>query len=228
MPEQPVRSVQLKPGAKNNRWTFLEEGRGGPNGNTRMLLCRCECGTERLVKPTDFVQGRSKSCGCWNRESAKERATRHGGRRTRLNAIWANMRARCNNPNHISYKHYGGRGISVCAEWDDFARFREWSLVNGYDADRAYRQELDRIDNAGDYEPDNCRWVTPTENKRNKRNNHVLAAFGETKSMAAWADDPRCKVSYYALRNRIYRNGWEPEEAITTPSLGVGGKRKKS
>lgn len=228
MPKQPVRSVHAEVGDKSNRWELLDpDARGGKSGNARMFLCRCECGTEKLLKPTDFVRERSKSCGCYNREVAKKRATKHGGRKTRLNAIWANMRARCNNPNHISYKHYGGRGISVCPEWGDFAKFREWALENGYDSDRAYRQELDRIDNDGDYEPSNCRWVAPRTNRQKTRASRNLEIFGETKSMAAWADDPRCKVTYYALRNRVYRDGWDPEEALTTPSLGVGGKRKK-
>lgn len=212
-----------KPGDTSNRWTVLdpdvrEKGR-------RKYLCRCDCGTERLLGPTDFVQSRTKSCGCLNAEVSRERATKHGRRFTKLNAVWANMRARCTNPKHIGWVRYGGRGITVCEEWDDFTVFREWALDAGYVEDADYRQEVDRIDNDGPYSPDNCRVVSPKKNRQNTSASHMLTAFGEMKSMGAWADDPRCVVSYYTLRTRTQR-GWDTQRALTEGTHNTGRPRR--
>ena len=88
--------------------------------------------------------------------------TQHGGTGSRLHNIWKNMRQRCSNPNSTSYHRYGGRGIKVAPEWDDYAVFRSWSEANGYvDSDVPFRDRLtiDRIDSDGDYEPANCQWL---------------------------------------------------------------------
>lgn len=197
-------------GDKNNRWTFLDEKK-----SPRMFLCRCECGVEKEILPTSF-QGKSKSCGCWNSEVSRKRATKHGFRHTRLYHVWLGMRQRCSNPKHVAYKYYGVRGISVDPVWDTFLPFRKWCLENGYVEDATYRQELDRIDNDGDYGPGNCRWVSPLRNRQNTRLTHSLTAWGETKSMSDWARDPRCRVSYFTLRSRTTR-GWADKDAMETP-----------
>jgi hypothetical protein len=139
----------------------------------------------------------------------------HTGKRTRLYMTWSGMRARCRDPKHISYKNYGAKGIRVCDQWQDFAPFKEWALANGY------REGLwiERNDPDQHYTPENCCWITPRENvrrahaKRFKRYN----IFDEAKTMGEWAEDPRCAVSYYTLRNRIQR-GWPLEEALTVPT----------
>lgn len=141
---------------------------------------------------------------------------RHGQWGTKLHRQWLGMRQRCTNPKHPSFKHYGARGIKVCDAWSDFRVYMAWCQDNGYVWEAPYRQELDRIDYNGNYEPDNCRWVAPQQNRRNTRAARMLKAFGETKSMSDWADDSRCAVPYYALRTRINR-GWSAEKAITTP-----------
>jgi hypothetical protein len=139
----------------------------------------------------------------------------HGGTGTRLWNAWSHMRQRCNNPNVERYPHYGGRGIIVCEEWESFAEFRTWALANGYRP----QLQLDRIDNDGPYSPENCRWVTHTENVRNTRHVHYVEAFGERKALSAWAEDERCLVSYDTLKRRI-REGWSPEEALLTRPNG--------
>lgn len=223
---QPVRSLQApEPGTKSNRWVFLEETR--TDKGKRGFLCRCECGTRRVIGPSDFFGGRTKSCGCYNSEVARSRATKHGDAHSRLHWVWLGMRQRCINPEHISFKNYGARGIKVCKEWDDYAKFREWSLAHGYIEGATYRQTIDREDNDGDYSPSNCRWVSAKRNANNKRGNHILEVFGERKSMMDWSEDLRCAVGYFALRNRINRDGWDVEEAITTPSLGSGKRRSR-
>jgi hypothetical protein len=211
----PTPLVHAVKGDIRHRWTVLDPDRR--QKTSRMYLCRCECGTEKLVDANSFLRDKSKSCGCYNSEQARERATKHGKRYTRLNGAWANMRARCVNPKHISWPRYGARGITVCPEWADFAIFREWALEAGYVEGATYRQEIDRIDNDGPYSPENCRIVSPRVNRQNKENSHNLVAFGETKSMGAWADDPRCKVTYYALRYRVSKD-WDAERAITEPA----------
>lgn len=123
------------------------------------------------------------------------------------------MRERCSNPNRKEWHNYGGRGISVCGEWEDFVVFRDWAQENGYADDL----DLDRIDNDGDYEPENCRWVTRSENLRNTRRSAEATAFGETKCIADWVDDDRCVVPDVTLRTRL-RRSWHPEDALTLPS----------
>jgi len=151
--------------------------------------------------------------------------TKHGdncvSNRHLLYGVWATMRSRCANPNFKHYKNYGGRGIRVCSEWKEYIVFRTWALDAGY----YYGAELDRINVDGHYSPLNCRWV-PRLTNRNKRNNHYITAWGETKELAAWAEDPRCKVSYVALKKRIYR-GVSSECALTDPLIPPGKYERK-
>ncbi len=121
------------------------------------------------------------------------------------------MISRCTDPDCKDYTNYGGRGITVCSVWqNDFEVFRTWALANGCNNDRS----LDRIDNDGDYSPENCRWATITEQNRNTRRVLRLTVFDETKTLSEWAEDPRCQVSYFTLRQRIVYLGWEPEAAL--------------
>jgi hypothetical protein len=122
------------------------------------------------------------------------------------------MRDRCNNPRRKSWAGYGGRGIKVCEEWDDYGVFRDWALANGWNRSL----QIDRIDNDGPYSPENCRIVDARTNLRNTRRARMLTIFGETKCMADWADDERCSISYQALESRL-RSGWSVEDALTQP-----------
>lgn len=137
-----------------------------------------------------------------------------------LYAVWRTMLARCNNPKHNRFHVYGGRGISVCSEWDEYPAFRDWATSHGYQKGL----QIDRTNSDGGYSPDNCRWVTSRENNRNRRNNRLVTAFGMTKSLAAWSNDPRSQVHYKMLWERL-QDGWEFERALTTPQRRGGGYR---
>ena len=142
-------------------------------------LCKCDCGKEKTVNGRSLRIGRTTSCGCSQYKwlKTKKIAEHHGGSRTkqyggkeRLYRVWLGMRQRCNNPNCNRYSLYGGRGISICSEWNDYSVFRGWAMEHGYNPE-ASRGEctIDRIDVNGNYEPSNCRWVNMKTQRENQR-----------------------------------------------------------
>ena len=132
-----------------------------------LWLCRCKCGTERVVFGSNLRQGLSTSCGCLKREKTRERNTKHGhacrGKVTRAYTRWLGMLQRCSDPNHAAYCYYGARGISVCERWLKFENFYADM------GDPPPGLSIDRIDNNGNYEPDNCEWATPLQQNHNRR-----------------------------------------------------------
>lgn len=135
--------------------------------------CKCDCGNVTSVITSSLRNGKTKSCGCKSsRYMLGEKSRTHGASKTRLYNIWCSMKQRCDDKNAKPYKYYGGRGITVCDEWEhSFESFREWAFENGYDpnADRG-KITIDRIDCNKGYAPDNCRFVPMSEQCRNKRN----------------------------------------------------------
>jgi hypothetical protein len=160
-------------GRRFGRWTVVSFAR--TNGVHPRWNCACDCGTQREVDGSLLRRGNSTSCGCYRREMAAGLTLTHGhashAAPSGTYKTWCAMLARCRRQNHIVYDRYGGRGISVCERWHSFENFL---------ADMGERPEgmtLDRVDVDGNYEPENCRWATATEQNRNRSTN-VINAVG--------------------------------------------------
>lgn len=140
--------------------------------STRSWWCQCECGAHVAVASQELLRGESKSCGCLKRERDQtfgHANAVHGHARDLQESSeyrsWVEMRRRCTNPNSIGFKYYGGRGISVCSRWDEYANF-----LADMGPKPSPKHSIDRYPNKdGNYEPGNCRWATPTEQARNRK-----------------------------------------------------------
>ncbi len=176
--------------------------------------CKCDCGNEKITSLKYLGKGTS-SCGCYSEEVHDRVRTKHGKRYSRIYGVYVSMIRRCNAPTAHEYSNYGGRGIKVCDEWQDFETFEKWAMENGYDPDAKHgRCTLDRIDTNGNYEPSNCRWTTMKSQQRNRRNNVLLTYNGETHCMSEWAE--LIGIPYGTFQKRI-ASGWSVERAITAP-----------
>ena len=134
-------------------------------------ICLCNCGNLTKVTTGCLQSKDTRSCGCLHRERMKSLGGnnyKHGRKPRRLYRVWTDMKVRCCNPNRKPYGRYGGRGIQIWNEWkNDFISFRDWALNSGYRDDLT----IDRIDNGGDYYPENCQWLTRSENSRKGNKN---------------------------------------------------------
>jgi len=160
-----------------------------PCGTKRkMWRCKCECGNESIVAENNLKNGSTKSCGCWKYGKIKEHNTLHGGVHDRLYGIWKSMKRRCYSNKDSHYASYGGKGIQVCDEWKDYANFKEWAYKNGYDETAEYGEcTLDRINNDGNYEPSNCRWVSRIVQANNTSRNRYVEFQGKRLTIAEFA-----------------------------------------
>ena len=194
---------------------------GKKNSDRRHIwLCLCDCG--QIVEVSSHELGtKTNSCGCLRKDLTGNRNKIHGLSNTRLFDEWNLMKTRCLNPNTKSYAYYGGRGITICPEWsDEFLNFYNWAINNGYADDLT----LDRKDTNGNYEPDNCRWVTMKVQSNNRRNNHMITYDGKTQSLQMWSEE--LGISRTVLSDRLNRLKWSIEDAFKTPYLGKAGEKR--
>lgn len=206
-------------GQQFGRWTAISKS-PKPSRNA-LWVCRCSCGTVREVLSTHLRSGRSQSCGCMRRERLREAWTTHGMSRSREYESWKQAKQRCHNPNNPQYPEWGGKGITMCPEWrNDFQTF--YAHIGPCPEGLT----LDRIDNAGNYEPGNVRWATRKQQIRNRKNTVMLEHAGERLSASDWAE--RLGVSAGRLKRHV-RNGGTLEpfiaKCITLPPSALSASQ---
>lgn len=190
------------------------------NYATVMWLCQCDCGNLTQAQVGHLVSGRHQSCGCVRLEKAGANLRTHNHTGSPEWHTWRGMKQRCENPKHKAFPRYGGRGITVCERWRaDFLNFLEDMGERPSPA-----HELDREDNDGNYDSDNCRWVLRPVNNRNRSTTRKLTAFGRTRYVLEWAED--LGIDPRTLRARLDR-GWSPEDAVSVYKLKLGDQNRK-
>lgn len=195
-------------GKKFGKLTVVVRYENSKNGQTR-FFCKCDCGGSTIARGYSLRKGTSLSCGCFQKEKNIFTHITHGMSLDPLYKIWHNMIQRCENKNHKNYRHYGGRGISVCQHWHTFEK---WYGDMG--ARPSPRHSMERINNDGNYEPGNVYWATDKDQHNNTRRNHFIEFQDQRKTLAQWAEIKG--IPYNTLTSRIYKN-WSIEDALTLP-----------
>lgn len=175
-------------------------------------LCLCSCKKEVVILGINLRRGDTQSCGCLNKEKIVQRSTKHGyakrKEKCKTYSIWHDMIQRCTNPNNKRYKRYGGRGITVCAQWMKFINF----LNDMGEAPKGH--QIDRMNNNKGYFKANCKWSTPKQQQRNRNNNHPVTYNNRTQCVSAWAEE--FNINPGTLLGRLNRN-WSIKKALTIP-----------
>jgi len=210
------KAIEYKIGDKVGNCTFLKEvtsqyrtTKEGYKNRVRIALFNCKCGKEFEEIITTVKSGGTCGCGYKDRiEKLIKRNTKHNMAHHPLYNIWLSMIKRCSKKSHVSYKNYGGRGIKVCEKWEDINNFIE-------DMYPTYKKglDIDRIDNNGNYEPSNCRWISRKENLNNTRRNRIITYNGESRTVSEWSDYTH--LPYQVLSDRLKR--WDIDRVFTTP-----------
>ena len=206
-------------GKKYGMWEVIGfERHINKNGGSQWYWrVRCDCGTEKTIRPIEAIIGHTTSCGCKKRIPANKT---HGESHTRLHDIWCSMNDRCNPQNKHSSR-YGKRGISVCSEWSDYEKFKEWAIETGYkDSLTIERKDIDK-----GYCPENCEWIPLGKQARNRRTTFWVMYQGEKMSLAEAAE--KAGLPYKQVHYRIKRRGWSIEKALSTPIRGKSELRIK-
>lgn len=159
-------------------------------------ICECDCGNSKAVLGESLRNGKTKSCGCFRKESTRASFSVHGKCKSAEYQSWQGMHSRCSNINNQAYWRYGGRGIKVCSRWSSFANFYA-DMGDKPSVDMS----IDRIDNDLGYSPENCRWATDSEQSRNKHNTLIVTYKGTSIPVADLAD--YLKVNYHTFYDRL-------------------------
>ena len=196
------RGIENLSGKRFGRLTVLKISGNDKSGGLR-YSCICDCGNLHVANARNLRKGEVRSCGCLVGES---RFSKHNGSYDRLYHIWIGIKSRCFSPNTCNYRHYGGRGITMCEEWrTDYTIFRDWALAHGYDDNLT----IERVNNNGNYCPENCIWTSQFRQNNNSRFNHMIEFNGKIQSMADWARE--LGISYPAMRYRVDHGQFPPK-----------------
>jgi hypothetical protein len=202
-------------GQKFNRWTVVATA-GSVNGRS-LYTCVCDCGVVKNVVGMNLTRNLSKSCGCFNLEQISKRRTTHGLSNSRFYRRWSGMKTRCLNANEKCYKHYGGKGITICERWKSFKGFKE-DMFDSYSEHvkefGTKETTLDRIDSNKGYSKDNCRWASVSIQANNKTSNRVVEYCGESLTIGQLAK--KTGKNYHFLYDRIMKK-WEINDAVNLP-----------
>ena len=196
----PERKQRVVVGQRFSRLVVLSEKRIKKTGQNAYWVasCICDCGAKKQIRIHSLCSGDTKSCGCKAKEFLTKMSTKHGYRHTAIYHVWNGMKRRCTCPNAANFHNYGGRGIKVCKRWLTPENFIEDMLPT-------YKKglQIDRIDNNGNYESANCRWATPIENSRHKRDTHYVAYQSKQYCLTELAE--KLSLSPSTLYGRIKR-----------------------
>jgi hypothetical protein len=210
--------ISLKEGQKFGMLTVIEEAERKTlpcKQKIRQILCKCDCGKEKTILLLHLIRGRTISCGCVSK-------VKNGESKSILHKRWKAMHERTFE-GAINSNCYFEKGVKVCDEWKDYFVFKEWALNNGYKESLT----IDRIDNSKGYYPDNCRYVTPTENANNKSTNRYVTYKGEVIAISLLLRRLNKLDNYGTIISRLQR-GWDAEKAIDTPSRKGNYKNLKN
>lgn len=198
-------------GARFGRLAVIR--RAGSKLGTSTWVCLCDCGQETVARANHLRRGNTRSCGCLQIETRSAVHTKHGellgGKFTHEYRAWGHIKSRCNNQKHPRYKDYGGRGIKVCERWA--ASFADFLTDMGRCPPGL---TLDRRDNDGDYEPNNCRWASDSEQSSNRRSSRYLEHDGQRMTVLQWAK--RLGVRHQLISSRLSR-GWSVSQTLEVP-----------
>lgn len=199
-------------GKKFNRLTIISQGPPATKGDRRWN-CLCDCGNSIHVRVVDLRRGNTKSCGCLRRELSTVNATVHGKCGTPEHRTWSGMIGRCR-PEAERSAHYCARGIKVCERWlNSFEDF-----LSDMGPRPSSKHSIDRINNDGDYEPENCRWATTVQQVRNRRKTIYCTIAGKRMPLGEAYEGSGKSVPYTTVIGRL-RKGWEIGAALNTPAL---------
>lgn len=200
-------------GRKFERWTVLFRSFEKHKDGGLHWRCKCDCGIERDVTQRTLLDGSSRSCGCLKRDSIVTHGfTSRKSNRHPIYATWMSMRTRCSSPNATAYECYGGRGISVCERWNNsFEKFFEDMGPSWF-----FGATIERIDNNGNYCPENCKWATRKQQARNRRTNRILEVGGMIMSVCEWAE--LFNINATTIHTRLL-SGMSPSDAVIKPIL---------
>lgn len=182
-------------------------------------VCRCDCGTEKIVPSERLRHGETRSCGCLHREVTKRNLTTHGLSKTPTYRIWAGMKKRCYKETFKDYKNYGGRGISVCAEWID--SFENFLRDMG---ERPAGMSIERKDTNGNYEPGNCIWADVVTQNRNRRSTRYVEVNGRRMCLTEACNLYGRRVQ---LVHKRLKSGWDLMDALTKPQIRPAPTKRK-